>query len=591
MRGAALLIWSSTIYFGQRFLSLPKQTHMTSRILNFLLLPGALLLAACGPASRTDALLNDIESYINDAPDSARTVLMSVDSTSLVTRRLRARYSLLQTMAVGKSGGNVMTPGLLDDAVWFEGHGTPDERLKYWFYRGQILVRKQEINEAAVSYARAESYVDQARDQHAVGLLYLAIQAIYNHAHNLAKEQEYSEKAIEIFKRTDDPLAGPALGMLAIAYHGQHKWALADSVYREAMPYFEELPAMAPQYLSDYATMKVLQPDKDPSGAVALLDRYRELTGRFGVKEAGVYAFANELLGNRQVAEQYSLGLRKLTGQARYVALMWLARIDLARGDADAAFSEQEEFYGSQTEEVWKTLEDSITQSLREDASRQAADARARNKMILIVCGGIFFALLSAILFLLLRKSKVEAERNRLVNLREQMQEELEKVQAENASQAERLSGQEDRIREMEANVARERETYTRERVNRLRQLGELRSTFWWRERGGMREADAIQRIKNEISYVYQTDNNGVALVRRLDEELDGAISELRKKLHLRGKPQEVLFLCCCILDLEPEMIAEIMDTSKANVYEKRSRLRARIRSLGDPLLTVLVEK
>ena len=59
----------------------------------------------------------------------------------------------------------------------------------------------------------------------------------------------------------------------------------------------------------------------------------------------------------------------------------------------------------------------------------------------------------------------------------------------------------------------------------------------------------------------------------------------------LRGKPKEVLFLCCCILDLEPEMIAEIMDTSKANVYEKRSRLRARIRELDDPLLSVLVEK
>ena len=127
--------------------------------------------------------------------------------------------------------------------------------------------------------------------------------------------------------------------------------------------------------------------------------------------------------------------------------------------------------------------------------------------------------------------------------------------------------------------------------MNRLRQLGEIRSTFWWRERGGMRESDAIQRIKKEISYVYQTDNDGVALVRRLDDELDGAISELRKKLHLRGKPQEVLFLCCCILDLEPEMIAEIMDTSKGNVYQKRSRLRARIRELNEPLLTALVEK
>ena len=243
------------------------------------------------------------------------------------------------------------------------------------------------------------------------------------------------------------------------------------------------------------------------------------------------------------------------------------------------------------TKFIQETLEDSVTQALREEAFRQAEVERERHRKFIFLACGIFFALLSAFLFMLLRKSRVEAERNRLINLREQMQEELEKVQAENALQAEQLSGQEDRIREMEEHVARERETYTRERVNRLRQLGELRSTFWWRERGGMRESDAIQRIKKEISYVYQTDNDGAALIRRLDGELDGAVSELRKKLNLRGKPKEVLFLCCCILDLEPEMIAEIMDTSKANVYEKRSRLRARIRSLGNPLLSVLVEK
>ena len=76
---------------------------MTSRSLNFLPLLGALMLAACGPASRTDALLNDVESYINEAPDSARRVLMSVDSTSLTTRRLRARYSLLRTMLLIRS--------------------------------------------------------------------------------------------------------------------------------------------------------------------------------------------------------------------------------------------------------------------------------------------------------------------------------------------------------------------------------------------------------------------------------------------------------------------------------------------------------
>ena len=185
----------------------------------------------------------------------------------------------------------------------------------------------------------------------------------------------------------------------------------------------------------------------------------------------------------------------------------------------------------------------------------------------------------------------IEAECARLVNLWEHLQEELNKreqtlqeIKTEKAAQSQQISDQEARIVEMEERVARER-------VARLRQLGELRSTFWWREHGGMRESEAILKIKEEIAFVYQTDNDGRVLIRQLDKELDGAISSLRTKLHLRGKPQEVLFLCCCILDLEPEMISEIMGTTKANVYEKRSRLRARIRALGDPLLSVLVEK
>ena len=563
---------------------------MYIRFLNTLPLLGVLLLAACGPVSRTDALLNDVESYMNERPDSARAVLQAMDSTALRGRRLKARYALLRTMALDKCYEDI-TPGLLDAAAWLENHGTPDERMKLWFYRGRIQSDAQRVNEAALAFSRAEQYVDEARDRHAVGLLYLGLQAVYDKAHNLAKAQEYSEKAIALFKQTGDDLTGPSLGMLASVYCDQQKWELAESVYQEALPYFEVLPSMAPVYLSKYSMMKLRQPRKDPAGAKALLDRFRGLVGGFGVSEKAAYAYANELLGDRKVSDQYLPELRALTGRERYAILDWLARIDLARGNTDTAFEEQNEFYWYQRGEVWQTLEDSVAQALQKDAAQQAAKEKANRRTLLVFAGGIFFALLSAILLLLLRKNKVEAERKRLIDIREQMQEELERAQAENALQAEQLSGQEDRIREMEEHVTREREIYTRERVNRLRQLGELRSTFWWRERGGMRESDAVQRIKKEISYVYQTDNDGAALIRRLDGELDGAISELRKKLHLRGKPKEVLFLCCCILDLESEMIAEIMNTSKGNVYQKRSRLRARVRELNDPLLSVLVDK
>ena len=551
----------------------------------------AAIFVSCRPVSSVNTVLNDVESYINAAPDSARAALRTLDTTALRTKRLKARYALLRTMALDKCYDDITRPGLLDDAAWFEHHGTPDEKMKLWFYRGRIQSDLGNVNDAAIAYSHAESFAGKVQDQHALGLLYLSQQAVYKSVYNRNKELEYAEKAIEVFKRNNDSMIGPSLGQLAMAYHGLQKWAKADSVYKEAMPYFEVIPALAPSYLSDYAVMKLSQPQKDPEGAVALLNRYWELVGSFRISEAGAYAYAMELLGNRAEADRYIPMLRNQTGGKAYFARIWLARIDYSRGDYANTIWEQATNYQEEAALIQKSLEDSVTQALRDDAARQVEDARSELRQILFLAGGILFALLSLVLLLLLHKRKIQAERDRLVDIREQMQEELEKVQGESEEKSQVISGQEDRIREMEEHVARERETYTRERVNRLRQLGELRSTFWWRERGGMRESDAIQRIKKEISYVYQTDNDGVALVRRLDDELDGAVSLLRKKLHLRGKPQEVLFLCCCILDLEPEMIAEIMDTSKANVYEKRSRLRARVRELNDPLLAVLVEK
>ena len=565
---------------------------MTFRFLNSLPLLGVLLLAACGPVSRTDALLNDVESYIDERPDSARAVLQAMDTTALRSRRLKARYALLRTMAQAKCYDDTTVPGLLDpDAGWFEDHGTSDEKLKLWYYRGGILLRKGDPNEAAIAYARAESFADKVQDQHALGLLYLSQRSVYNCVYNRAKEQEYAEKAVDVFKRTGDRRYGTALGLLASVYHGQQKWALADSVYREAMPFFEDIPEIAPSILSDYARMKVEQPNADPAGAIALLQRYMELGGSFSVLEAGVYAYALELSGYRAGADAIISQLQAMEGTDRYTALIWLSKIDLARGDYASAYWRQAEVYRTESEFVQKTLEDSVTQALQDDAVRQATDYRKRLRASWYLVGSIFFALLSAFLLLLLHKGKVEVERDRLVDLREQMQEELEKAQEQNTEQAQLISGQEDRLREMEELVARERESYARERVRRLRQLGELRSTFWWRERGGMRESDAIQRIKNEFSYVFQADDDGASMVQDLDEVLNGAVSQLRDRLHLGNKPKEVLFLCCCILDLEPEMIAEIMDTSKANVYEKRSRLRARVRELNDPLLAVLVGK
>ena len=561
--------------------------HLSGKIA-LCFLSAALLLAACGPASRqrTVAVLDDVETYINERPDSALAVLTTVDTTSLTTRALRARYSLLRVMALDKCYEDITAPGLLAPAVaWYARHGTADEKMKTLYYQGRIAQDKKHLDAAAVSYAQAETYASKASDAHAKGLLYMAFGSIYNTVYNVNQEQEYAEKAIKVLQESNDSLYGVSLGGLALVYHSRKEWAQADSLYKQAVALSQAFPRSSSILLSNYARMKLLQPDKDPSGAIELLDRKREISGGgLTPEEAGAYAYACELLGKKNTADALFSRLEDMIEKHPLQVLPWLSRIAIARGDYQTAYRYQTEAHSLESKAVQDALSEAVMQSLLEAADRKAEKSRLRTQLIVCMAGVICLVLLSLILIGVLRRRGVEIELTRLVGIREQLQAELEISEVE-------IAEHKDRIAEMKQKVAQEREMYTRERVRRLRQLGELRSTFWWRERNRMREKDAVEAIKKEIEYVFMMDNDGAVLVRRLDKELDGAISRLRKELHLRGNPREVLFICCCILDLEPELIAEIMNTTKANVYEKRSRIRARIKDLNDPLLSVLVEK
>ena len=102
---------------------------LTVRNKALLLVSVVVLLSACGPVAHRQltTTFDDVESIINDHPDSALTVLSGVDSAALNTRALRARYSLLYVMALDKCYEDITAPGLLDPAVaWYERHGSAD---------------------------------------------------------------------------------------------------------------------------------------------------------------------------------------------------------------------------------------------------------------------------------------------------------------------------------------------------------------------------------------------------------------------------------------------------------------------------------
>ena len=97
-----------------------------------------------------------------------------------------------------------------------------------------------------------------------------------------------------------------------------------------------------------------------------------------------------------------------------------------------------------------------------------------------------------------------------------------------------------------------------------------------------------MTEIKKELSYVYDIDGSGEDLIRRLDQELGGVLVSLLEALHVQDKPQEQLFLGCCLLDIPADVVAARFKTTPNNVRVKKSRLRGQIAKLNNPDYDIL---
>ena len=439
------------------------------------LITAVTFLVACGPSlkQRVAATLDDVETYINDRPDSVLVVLEGVDSMALATRALRARYSLLHVMALDKCYKDITAPGLLDEAAgWYERHGTADEKMKALYYQGRIAQDSKDQNGAAVYYARAEEYADRVADRHALGVLFLAEASVYNSVHNLEKEKEYTEKGLSVFQAINDPMKDLALGQLAISHLSLKEWAVADSLFRKGLAASSSNPHAQSVFLSNYAQMKVLQPEPEPEAAIALLDRkQKELGQGLSLQEAGAYAYALLLSGKEKEAKEIISQLEKSAKVSPLAVESWLSLCAMAVGDYRQAYEASSRVRILEDSTIQRTLTDSVTDAIssyREMAARQSRLQYRINIAALLI---ILLVLCLALALAHIRKNKLEADKSRIMEVCSI----LEKEATEHESRTADLQGQLHSIQE----AARQ------ERVLRFRQTGRLQAAIWHLNRHG----------------------------------------------------------------------------------------------------------
>ena len=235
-----------------------------------------IMLGQCSCSSRqTAATLNDVETYIQQRPDSALATIRAIDTTTLTTRSLRAHYALLHAMALDKNWIDTTDVNVVMPAVdYYAKHGTADQKMKAYYYLGRIQYNGHDPNSAIISYTQAEIVSGESQDEGFKGLLALAMSDIYKNAHYADKEQEYVEKGMDLLQRAKDTARyNLSIGLLAMAYQEKNEWGMADSLYRQVIELAQRDTAAMRMFLVRYAAMKVVQPDVDPKGAINLLNR------------------------------------------------------------------------------------------------------------------------------------------------------------------------------------------------------------------------------------------------------------------------------------------------------------------------------
>lgn len=137
-------------------------------------------LVSCDHHSEHWKTLNEMETIISERPDSALTVLRSIDRDELSGDEERARYALLLSMALDKNYIDVTNISLISEAKEYYAD-SDNARYKFLslYYYGRVLFNRGEYTDAIVTYTQAESLLEEVDDDYLAGLLYTQFGELY----------------------------------------------------------------------------------------------------------------------------------------------------------------------------------------------------------------------------------------------------------------------------------------------------------------------------------------------------------------------------------------------------------------------------
>ena len=384
----------------------------------------AITIVSCDDArkSETYRLLEDVDSYIEARPDSALAVLEGIEKSELTSKELEAKYALLLSQALDKNYIDLQSDSIIAPAVrYYENHGTPDERLKMYYYSGRIKQNSGDYEGAMEMFVKGESYGDVCTDKALLGRLYAAKQYVYQETINYPSAIPNAQLAADAFLEAEDVHKYLLkINDLAILYQLTHD----EAKHAECMNIIKEnWDILTDKHKSHYYTI-LLNPYSNAENPDELISEYlSEVKDSSLIIWSGLsnaYLRLNQPESVLQVLE-YSLKYNQDEKDAAYYFSQASAYEQLGESDeALAAYKKYVEITDANDLEILKADTKFIEERHKKEI--ELLDAEHSKERIMFIC---IIAILCAVIIIYLIRKQL------LIRTAEKKQLEIEKKRYE----------------------------------------------------------------------------------------------------------------------------------------------------------------
>lgn len=407
--------------------------------------------------ARSDGRLDLADNLMESRPDSALTVLSSIDTTSLADDGEKARYALLMSMALDKNYIDTTNFDILQPAIdYYPTHGTPDEKLRTFYYQGRIYQNKGDRDNALRSFNKGIEISSHCNDSLCIARTLVARGAQFFDFSDYRNYINCHLRAAKIYKNLSrkwhefDCLLNALNGTVSLKDK-----ARADSILH-ICEQFHDLDKDQELALINHTIAYANQFNNPPliNRLIKVLEKYPNLDSNSLLN----LAFAYHQIGNDAKAKHILDSIHQITDDDTLKYLSISVHVYEALGDYKKALAFYKEF-SKKLESIDSIRYERKSKSIEEKHQLELkAEQEARKHAQIIVCciGGILFLLMVVIMLLLLFRStknqkdlalekaktsaleserlKSESEKMELENRNLQLEKEKQALEAENLS-------------------------------------------------------------------------------------------------------------------------------------------------------------